>query len=337
METRKIFIVLIFLTAIPVIFTQAQDYKNEIRIKGISFEMNGEPFEYTGISFFNAIFNEEFNKNSQARKDWMQKFLDTGINVLRVWCQWDNNRGFIDGGEGKTVFNSDGSIKPEYLDRIKAIIQDADEKGMVILLVLFSRESWNQNLRLSDEASEEGISILSRELLPYRNVIFQVWNEFDYRTVDYYKVIKSVDKDRLVTNSPGYAGVLGSVKENMTLDFLSPHTTRKTDQHWEIAPKEISYLLEKYKKPVVDDEPARKGTPKYGGPQSENFPIDHILRIYNVWKAGGYVIYHHDMFQTGYGSDAVPSTGIPVPGFDDYHDEVFEFLKRKQRILKNIR
>jgi hypothetical protein len=299
--------------------------------------MNGEPFEYTGISFFNAIFNEEFNRNSQVRKEWMQKFLDTGINVLRIWCQWDNDRGFIDGGEGKTIFNKDGSLKPEYLDRIKAIAEDADDKGMVILLVFFSRESWNQDLRLSDEASEEGVLSLASELQARRNVVFQIWNEFDYRTIDYYKAVKSVDKERLVTNSPGYAGRLGSVSENARLDFLSPHTTRTTDRHWEIAPEEISYLLEKYQKPVVDDEPARRGTPKFGGPKSENFPIDHILRIYNVWKVGGYVIYHHDMFQTGYGTDAVPSNGIPVPGFADYHDEVFEFLKRKQRILKNIR
>lgn len=337
MKTKRIFIVLIFLITLPVSYTQAQEYKNEITIRETSFEMNNAPFEYTGISFFNAIFNQEFNRNSEVRKEWLQIFFDTGINVLRVWCQWDNNRGFIDGGEGKTIFNNDGSIKPEYLNRIKAIAGDADEKGMVILLVLFSRESWNQNLRLSDEASEKAISILSRELQPYRNVIFQIWNEFDYRTIDYYKVVKSVDEDRLVTNSPGYAGELGSIKENVTLDFLSPHTTRRTDRQWEIAYKEISYLLEKYKKPVVDDEPARKGTPKYGGPQSENFPIDHILRIYNVWKTGGYVIYHHDMFQTGYGTDAVPSTGIPIPGFDAYHDEVFDFLKNKQRILKNIR
>ena len=336
MKTKKRFIVFIILTAVSVLYVRAQDQKNEIVIKGTRFEMNGEPFEYTGISFFNAIFNEEFNRNSQVRKEWMQKFLDTGINVLRVWCQWDNLRGFIDGGDGKTIFNNDGSIKPEYLEQIKAIAHDADEEGMVILLVLFSRESWNENLRLSDEASEKGVSNLARELKPYRNVIFQIWNEFDYRTVDYFKVVKSVDKERLVTNSPGYAGVLGSIRENQTLDFLSPHTTRKTDRHWEIASKEITYLLEKYKKPVVDDEPARRGTPKFGGPDSENFPIDHILRMYNVWKAGGYVIYHHDMFQTGYGTDAVPSTGIPVPGFSDYHDEVFEFLKKKQRVLKNF-
>ena len=29
--------------------------KNVVTIKGIKFEMNGKPFEYTGVSFFNAL------------------------------------------------------------------------------------------------------------------------------------------------------------------------------------------------------------------------------------------------------------------------------------------
>jgi hypothetical protein len=337
MKTTSVFFIFLLLIIIPGTYTHAQNTKNKLQIEGTRFKMNGEHFEYTGVSFFNAIYNDEFNKNSQVRKAWMQKFLDSGINVLRVWCQWDMRRGFIDSGEGKTIFKKDGTIKPEQLNTIKAILQDAGEKEMVILLVIFSRESWNENLRLSDQASDRGVSILAKELQPYGNLVFQIWNEFDYRTVEYYHKIKEADPQRIVTNSPGYAGVLGSVNENVTLDFLSPHTSRKTDRHWEIAPKEIAYLLEKYKKPVVDDEPARKGTPKFGGPTSENFPVDHILRIYNVWKAGGYVIYHHDMFQTGYGSDAVPPSGIPVPGFSEYHDEVFDFLKSKKRILKLIK
>jgi hypothetical protein len=320
-------------------FTQssAQNSINKLQINGTRFEMNGKPFEYTGISFFNAIYNEEFNKNSSARKIWIKKFLDTGINVLRIWCQWDNERGFIDAAKENTVFNADGTIKPDQLNTIKAICKDADELEMVILFVLFSRESWNENLRLSDEASEKGVVQLSVELKMYRNVVFQIWNEFDYRTIDYTKIIKSIDPDRIVTNSPGYAGFLGNNNENRILDFLSPHTTRTTNRHWDIAPKEIEYLIEVYQKPVVDDEPARRGTPKFGGPKSATFPTDHILHIYNVWNAGGYAVYHHDMFQTGYGSDAIPATGIPVPGFSAYHDEVFEFIKNKKRFLKDSR
>jgi hypothetical protein len=56
-----------------------------------------------------------------------------------------------------------------------------------------------------------------------------------------------------------------------------------------------------------------------------------------MWKSGGYIIYHHDMFQTGYGSEAIPSDGIPLPGFSKYHDAVFYFLKNKERYLKNLR
>jgi len=140
-----------------------------------------------------------------------------------------------------------------------------------------------------------------------------------------------------VTNSPGYGGVLGKHQENAALDYLSPHTTRREDQQWEIAPKEIAYLMELFRKPVVDDEPARRGTPKFGGPKNPTSPFDHILRIYNVWKVGGYVIYHHDMFQLGYGSDSVPPSGIPDPDFSPYHKVVFDFLADKERYLRPIR
>jgi hypothetical protein len=311
--------------------------KNVLTIKGTGFGMNGQPFEYTGVSFFNAIYNPDFNKNTEIRKEWLRKFKDSGINVLRVWCQWDNARGFIDGGAGKTLYNVDGSLKPELVSRVKEIVTDADREGMVILLVLFSRESWNENIRLSDSASDLAVAAVTKEFLPWRNLVLQVWNEFDYRAVDYLQIIKSIDPTRLVTNSPGYGGVLGKDEENQLMDFLSPHTSRNDNNHWELAIAEIGQLIEKYKKPVVDDEPARKGTPKFGGPKSPTSPNDHILQIYNVWKAGGYVVYHHDMFQTGYGTEAVPANGIPAPGFNAYHDQVFSFLKDKERYLKLLR
>ena len=41
--------------------------------------------------------------------------------------------------------------------------------------------------------------------------------------------------------------------------------------------------------------------------------------------------YHHDMFQTGYGTPAVPPSGIPDPEFSPYHKQVFEFLKLRER------
>ena len=299
--------------------------------------MNGKPFEFTGISFFNALYNPEFNKSSETRREWIRKFNQTGFNVLRVWCQWDNARGFVDSGKDKTMYMPDGAIRSEHLSNLISLLKDADSENTVVLLVFFSQESWRENIRLGDDASDKAVAELTKILKPYRNLVFQVWNEFDYRTLDYLKIIKNIDPERIVTNSPGYAGDLGSLEENRLLDYLSPHTTRDDNRHWEVAGSEIEYLLRKYNKPVVDDEPARKGTPKFGGPKNPVLPTDHIIHIYNVWKAGGYIVYHHDMFQIGNERESVPLNGIPAPGFSEYHDQVFDFLKSRERYLELLR
>jgi hypothetical protein len=324
----------IIATALPLARAQTS---HVLGIEGTAFTLDGQPFYYTGVSFFNAIYNPTLNANDASRRMWLGKLKASGINVIRVWAQWDCGRGFADGCPTCSLYEKDGKLRAQHLSTLKKLVSSANDLEMVVLLTVFSRESWEENIRLSDEQSDQAVRTLTQELKPYRNMAFEVWNEFDHRSIDYLKIIKSVDAERLVTNSPGYGGYLGRGDENNAMDFLSPHTSRRDDLQWEISPKEIAYLLQLYQKPVVDDEPARKGTPKYGGPNKPTTPYDHILRIYNVWKAGGYVIYHHDMFQTGYGSDAVPPSGIPDPDFSPYHKIVFDFLAHKERYLTPLK
>ncbi|MDZ7637466.1 MAG: cellulase family glycosylhydrolase [Bryobacterales bacterium] len=303
-----------------------------ITVDGRDFRLNGKPFPLCGVSFFNAIYNPAFHESEAARSAWLKKFRGYGINYVRVWAQWDNKRGFVDSCADCTLYNADGSLKPKYLERLQALIGTADELGMVVELAVFARESWNENLRLSDAASEEAVRNVTLALKPHRNLVIQIWNEFDYRVVDYVKVVRAADPQRLVTNSPGYGGVLGSKEENAALDFLSPHTSRQgAGKPWEIAPKEIAYLLARYNKPVVDDEPARNGTANFGGPKEPTQPMDHILQIHEVRQAGGYPLYHHDMFQLGYGAPSTPPSGIPDPEFSPYHQQVFEYLRLSDR------
>jgi hypothetical protein len=256
-------------------------------IDGTRFTVDGEPFAFTGVSFFNAIYNPAFNRSREERLDWIRKFQRYGVNVLRVWGQWDNARGFVDACDTCTLYLPDGSLREEHVARLEDIIADADRAGTVILLALFARESWNEDIRLEDDAADRAVAALARRLMPWRNVVLQIWNEFDHRAVDHVRTIKQIDPERIVTNSPGYAGVLGSAQENRALDYLSPHTTRHDGRPWQVAPREIALLLAKYGKPVVDDEPARTGTPKFGGPRDETSPYDRILNTYNVWRAGG--------------------------------------------------
>ena len=332
---KKNTVILFLLFYFPLIL-HAQS-KHTLEIKGRGFTLDGQPFFYTGISFFNAIYNPAFNESDESRRMWLNKLKSKGINVIRVWAQWDTERGLIDTCPTCSLYEKDGGLRQQHVNTLKKIIKVADELQMVVLFVLFQRENWDDNMRLSDEASDKAVKAITGELKPYRNLVFQIWNEFDNRTLAYLKIIKASDSDRLVTNSPGYSGFLGTGEENAALDFLSPHTSRRDDLQWEIAPKEISYLLARYQKPVVDDEPARRGTPKFGGPKNPTSPFDHIIRIYNVWKAGGHVIYHHDMFQTAYGTEAIPPSGIPDPDFSPYHKVVFDFLALKERYILPIK
>src|SRR5687768_8291394 len=295
-----------------------------LSVSGTRFLLDGQPFPYTGISFFNALYNPEFNRAVESRRQWIEKFKKYGINVLRVWCQWDAKLPFVDAGPEHTLYLADGNLREAPLATLKALINEANDAGIVIQVVLFSMES---PVRLKGEVADRAVAAVTRELLPYRNIFIQVWNESSDRVLDHVKTIKAVDSTRLVTNSPGFAGILGDYAQNHALDFLTPHTSRQNaGRTWDIAPKEIAYLLARYKKPVVDDEPARNGTAQYGGPKEATSPNDHIIQIHRVWELGGYITYHHDMFQTGYGTPAIPPHGIPDPEFNPYHQRVLEFI-----------
>jgi hypothetical protein len=312
--------------------SESPDANHQLGIADSRFTLDDKPFPYTGVSFFNAIYNPAFNVSAEERLKWLRKFQAYGINVLRVWCQWDNGLGFVDASPDSTLYDADGTLRPIPLSTLKSILVDADQLGMCLEIVIFSQESFLQKIHLAAPADERAVATLTRELAPFRNAAFQIWNEHsDSRVLPLLKVIKSIDPQRLVTNSPGYSGDLGSDEENAALDYLSPHTSRD-GRYWEIAPKELGSLVEKFHKPVVDDEPARNGTAKFGGPQGETSPFDHIVQILNVWQVGAYPTYHHDMFQTGYGTPSCPLSGSPDPEFNPYHRMVFDFLSRRDRL-----
>ncbi|MBI3683705.1 MAG: cellulase family glycosylhydrolase [Acidobacteria bacterium] len=320
-------------TLIALMFVSALD-AGELTISGTRFLLDGKPFPLTGISFFNAIYNPAFNKNSTDRQTWMRKFQRYGVNTLRVWAQWDSKRGFADACDECSLYYPDGRLRANHLVRLRQIVSDADTLGMVIELTLFSHETVEAGRHLDKEAADKAVAAITAEMKPHRNLFFQVWNEHSDRVLDHVKTIKALDPKRLVTNSPGFSSDLGDQRQNMALDFLTPHTARqRVGRHWEVAPAEIAYLLKRYNKPVVDDEPARNGTPNFGGPKEQTYPWDQIVQIWQVWQLGGYIVYHHDMFQTGYGTPAVPPSGIPDPEFSPYHKAVLEFIAQRERYM----
>src|SRR5215471_10879888 len=99
--------------------------KNEITVSGTCFLLNGKAFPYVGISFYNAIYNPNFNKSSAERRAWLQKFQKYGINVLRIFSQWDMKTPWIDVCPDCSLFQRDGTPRENNLRRLKDILTDA--------------------------------------------------------------------------------------------------------------------------------------------------------------------------------------------------------------------
>ena len=296
-----------------------------LEIEGMRLLLDGEPFYFQGLSFFNAVYNPNFNRSTDERLRWLHKFKDNGINALRVWCQWDFDRPFVDVDPDHTMYTAEGEIRDEHFRTLAEIIEVMNSLGMVVEVTLFSHE---KQPNLPVPVQERGARNVARRLLPYRNLILQIWNEDSTEVTRYYEAVKAVDSKRIVTNSPGFSNVLGDERQNRMLDLLTPHTVRRgVDRFWEVAPQQIAALLEQFGKPVIDDEPARTGTVQFGGIEGGTRPKQHVEQIKRVRAASGYHTYHHDMFQTGYGSPAVPPSGIPDPDLSPFHRQVFDHLR----------
>jgi hypothetical protein len=296
------------------------------RVEGTRLLLDDAPFYWQGLSFFNALYNPVFTRSPADQEAWLVKFLENGVNALRVWCQWDfaPPRSFVDVAPDHIMYTPEGQVRDKHFGTLVDLLLAADAYEMVIEVVLFSHE---KQPNMSIEAQERAASEMAERLRPYRNVLLQIWNEDSTNVVRYCEAIKAQDRERIVTNSPGFANVLGDEAQNEMLDLLTPHTVRRGAKFWEVAPEQIAGLLARYHKPVIDDEPARTGLVQFGGIEGGTHPTQHITQIQRVREVGGYHTYHHDMFQNGYGSPATPPTGIPDPDFRPFHRQVFDYLR----------
>lgn len=298
-----------------------------LTVDGTRLLLDGAPFPLQGLSFFNALFNPAFNASDADRDRWLGVFQAWGINTLRVWCQWDYlpPRTYVDVAPDHTLYTDDGAVRDHHFATLTALILAADRRGMVLEVTLFSQE---KKPNLPTAARERGTREMTARLRPYRNLILQIWNEESTDVLAHVATAKAADPERIVTNSPGVSNVLGDEAQNRALDLLTPHTLRNQGpEPFHIgAPKQVAALMAEFGKPVIDDEPARCGPRQFGG-SPDATPAQHIAQIAAVRAAGGYHIYHHDLFQYAGDAALTPPSGIPEPEFSPYHREVFAWLR----------
>ena len=298
----------------------------ELTISGRGFRLSNHMFHFQGLSFFNALYNTAFNRSPEDMARWLRTFKANGVTVLRIWAQWDFDiPSFVDISPRHSLFTESGGINQPFLERLVALMCESDRLGMVIELVLFCNE---RNPNLAPATMVAVAERLTEQLLPYRNVIIQIWNEKSDHVAVLHAAIKRIDGLRIVTNSPGYANDMGSDEHNRIFDILTPHTVRgESPSFWTEAPKQLADLSVKFDKPIIDDEPARNGPTQFGGIAGGTQPWQHIEQIRLVRALGFHHVYHHDMFQYRNEPTLTPAHGIPDPDFSPFHRMVFDYLR----------
>jgi hypothetical protein len=204
-------IIIMIMLMLPIV-AAAQERATEVSIRGDMFYINGKPTyagrAWKGHKIEGLLFN---SRMVQAIFD------DLNPETVSLWAypdtkKWDaerNTREFLaampswrahgllgmtlnlQGGSPQgysakqpwhnSAFKEDGSLRPEYLQRLERVLDKADQLGMVVILGIFY---FGQDERLKDEAAvlrglDQAIDWVQGK--GYRNVMIEVNNECNVR------------------------------------------------------------------------------------------------------------------------------------------------------------
>jgi len=247
----------------------------ELGIEGTQFTIDGRPTFLLGFSYYGAL---------GASEEFIAEDLDDlralGFNWFRVWATWNAYGNDISAVDGK------GALREPYLSRLKALIEAANDRGMIVDVTV----SRGTSLIPDQPGLLQGWAALATELKPYRNVYFDLANERnvgDARFVSYEELaevrdrIKAIDPQRLITAS--HAG--GEMpKKAVTpyisvsrVDFIAPHRPRHAGSAEQTEAKTREYVDWVRETgtvvPIHHQEPFRRGY-QHWQPSAQDFLTD---------------------------------------------------------------
>lgn len=140
-----------------------------------------EPIEIWGLRCGNALYSQGVTERHVRNLDNM---VAHGINCIGVYLQGSNG-GHPDPAAGRNGYAPDGTLKPEFARRLEWLVREADQRGMVVMVGLFSPR---KDQEFEDEAAirravEETAKFLSRRKL--KNVFCDIMHEYSHQRIDH--------------------------------------------------------------------------------------------------------------------------------------------------------
>ena len=254
-----------------VLLGAAQPQGPVLSIRDTQFLLDGQPTFLLGCSYYGAL--------GVADAEPLTKDLDElrahRFNWIRVWATWNAFENNV------SAVAPDGSVRRPFIGRLKRLCKLAGERGMVVDVTVTRGDA--PDFPSNREEHLAVMKTLANELLPFRNVYFDVGNERnvgDARFVPIEDVgelvgaIKAIDPDRLCTASDS-DNVVALIDAGV--DFICPHLGRTAESPHQTAAATREYfeVMKDAKRvvPVHYQEPFRRGYGHYA-PTADDFVTD---------------------------------------------------------------
>jgi hypothetical protein len=299
----------------------------EVAVKETAFTLDGRPTFLLGCSYYAGL---------GAADETLRRDLDAmrqhGFNWLRVWATWaafDNDVSAVD--------RLTGEPRPQYMERLKQLVEECDRRGMVVNVTLSRGNGATGPERLRDiRPHRKAVEAVCRAIGDRKNWYLDLSNERnikDKRFTSYEDlgqlrdVVKAQDPARLVTASHAGDVERRDVEQylrTVRVDFLSIHRPRAAGSAAQTADrakqvfgwvKEIGPVV-----PLHYDEPFRRGFDDWE-PSADDFWTD--LQAARAAGAAGWC------FHNGHQKDG--PDGRPRRSFDLRDKPLFEQLDEQER------
>jgi hypothetical protein len=248
-----------------------------VSIKGTQWQINGQ-ITYPGtpaegllmnVRMVNSTFEDakrtDFDSNENTGRFILKipQYHSCGVRAFTL-----NLQGGHPGYEGavNSAFRPDGSLRTEYLGRIKRVIDECDKRGMIVILGLFYQR---QDQILLDEPAVKRAVVNAVNWVKqsgFANVVIEIANEYDHNGFDHdiirtpegqvelIRLAKKTGPGLLVSTSGlGHGRMNDLIAKEADLILIHYNGTKVED-----IPGRIQ-ALKKYGKPIVCNEDDKIG------------------------------------------------------------------------------
>ncbi|MCL4207210.1 MAG: hypothetical protein KJ000_32410 [Pirellulaceae bacterium] len=148
----------------------------EFEVRNDRAFLGGQQVDLWGLRCGNALHSEAITERHIRNLDNMAAH---GINLIGVYIQGSNG-GWPDADAALNGFTRDGKLKPVVAQRLETLVREADRRGMVVMVGLFTQrkdQEFYDNAAIQ-QAIEEAARFLSQRKL--KNVFVDVIHEFSH-------------------------------------------------------------------------------------------------------------------------------------------------------------